>query len=250
MMRRRGLYSPAKIITAATLALWVWPLAPAGAVECRFTRETTPPPAEPEQTTFTLDCALPLPAEAVWKTLRNFPRLAEKGVRPRGIEYARVLDSEAAKREVAARLNNLPLARKPDVSRLLNLPLDSRLLYEEYYHVNLFFIWGVRRFAADTSRSAEGIYRLTFQQVDGLSSEAVSQGGFELTDEGDRSRLRYTLTLSTHEKLAGEGLLNLLQRAIVGRTYIDGYRTYMEERVEVVVREAQRLGRADDSRGG
>jgi len=151
---------------------------------------------------------------------------------------------------VAARLENPPLARKEAASQLLNLPLDSPLLYEEYYHVNLFFIWGVRRFAADTSRSAEGIYRLTFQQVDGLSSEAVSQGGFELTDEGERSHLRYTLTLSTHGKLAGEGLLNLLQRAVVGGIYIDGYRTYMEERVAELVREAQRLGSGDGSPGG
>jgi hypothetical protein len=86
--------------------------------------------------------------------------------------------------------------------------------------------------------------------VDGLSSEAVSQGGFELTDEGERSHLRYTLTLSTHGKLAGEGLLNLLQRAVVGGMYLDGYRTYMEERVEAIVREAQRLGSGDGSRGG
>ncbi len=248
-MRTPGSFRFGKTLVLA-LALWLWASAPAWAVECRFTRETSAPFAVPETTTFMLDCALPLPAEAVWKSVRNFPRLAEKGVRPRGIEYARVLDSEAAKREVAARLKNLPLTPKPDVARLLTLPLDSPLLYEEYYHVNLFFIWGVRRFAADTSRSAEGIYRLTFQQVDGLSSEAVSQGGFELTDEGDRSHLRYTLTLSTHEKLAGEGLLNLLQRAVVGGMYIDGYRTYMEERVAELVREAQRLGSGDGSRGG
>ncbi|MFQ5962089.1 MAG: hypothetical protein ACE5MG_11900, partial [Candidatus Methylomirabilales bacterium] len=200
--------------------------------------------------TFVLDCALPLKAQTVWKTLRNFPRLAEKGVHPQGIEYARVLDSETAKREVAARLKTLPLTPKPDVARLLTLPLDSPLLYEEYYHVNLFFIWGVRRFAADTSRSADGMYRLTFQQVDGLSSEAVFHGVFELTGEGDRSRLRYTLTLSTHEKLAGEGLLDLLQRAVVGRVYIDGFRTYMEARVAEVVRATQRLGSGDGSRGG
>jgi hypothetical protein len=248
-MRTPGSFRFGKTLVLA-LALWLWASAPAWAVECRFTRETSAPFAVPETTTFMLDCALPLPAEAVWKSVRNFPRLAEKGVRPKGIEYARVLDSEAAKREVAARLKNLPLAPKPDVARLLTLPLDSPLLYEEYYHVNLFFIWGVRRFAADTSRSAEGIYRLTFQQVNGLSSEAVSQGGFELTDEGDRSHLRYTLTLSTHEKLAGEGLLNLLQRAVVGGMYIDGYRTYMEERVAELVREAQRLGSGDGSRGG
>jgi hypothetical protein len=248
-MRTPGSFRFGKTLVLA-LALWLWASAPAWAVECRFTRETSAPFAVPETTTFMLDCALPLPAEAVWKSVRNFPRLAEKGVRPKGIEYARVLDSEAAKREVAARLKSLPLTTKPDVARLLTLPLDSPLLYEEYYHVNLFFIWGVRRFAADTSRSAEGIYRLTFQQVNGLSSEAVSQGGFELTDEGDRSHLRYTLTLSTHEKLAGEGLLNLLQRAVVGGMYIDGYRTYMEERVAELVREAQRLGSGDGSRGG
>ncbi len=248
-MRTLGSFRFAETIVVA-LALWLWASAPAWALECRFTRETSAPFADPETTTFMLDCALPLPAEAVWKSVRNFPRLAEKGVRPKGIEYARVLDSEAAKREVAARLKNPPLARKEAVSQLLKLPLDSPLLYEEYYHVNLFFIWGVRRFAADTSRSAEGIYRLTFQQVDGLSSEAVSQGGFELTDEGERSHLRYTLTLSTHGKLAGEGLLNLLQRAVVGGMYLDGYRTYMEERVEAIVREAQRLGSGDGSRGG
>ena len=248
-MRTQGSFRFAETLVLA-LALWLWALGPAGAVECRFTRETSAPFSVPETTTFTLDCALPLPAEAVWKSVRNFPRLAEKGVRPKGIEYARVLDSEAAKREVAARLKNLPLARKEAVSQLLNLPLDSPLLYEEYYHVNLFFIWGVRRFAADTSRSAEGIYRLTFQQVDGLSSEAVSQGGFELTDEGERSHLRYTLTLSIHGKLAGEGLHNMFQRAVVGRVYIDGYRTYMEERVAELVREAQRLGSGDGSRGG
>jgi hypothetical protein len=248
-MRTLGSFRFAETIVVA-LALWLWASAPAGALECRFTRETSVSFSDPETTTFVLDCALPLPAEAVWKSVRNFPQLAEKGVRPRGIEYARVLDSEAAKREVAARLKNLPLRGKEAVSQLLELPLDSPLLYEEYYHVNLFFVWGVRRFAADTSRSAEGIYRLTFQQVDGLSSETVSQGGFELTDEGERSHLRYTLTLSTHEKLAGEGLLNLLQRAVVGGIYIDGYRTYMEERVAELVREAQRLGSGDGSRGG
>ncbi len=219
-------------------------------MECDFTRETTAPPSGPETTTFVLDCALPLKAQTVWKALRNFPRLAEKGVHPQGIEYARVLDSEAAKREVAARLEKLPVAPPPDIPRLLTLPLDTPLLYEEYYHVNLFFIWSVRRFAADTSRSAEGIFRLTFQQVDGLSSEAVFQGGFELTGEGDQSRLRYTLTLSTHEKLAGEGLLDLLQRAIVGGIYIDGYRSYMEERVARIVREAERLDGDDTARGG
>jgi hypothetical protein len=248
-MRTLGSFRFAETLVVA-LALWLWAAAPAWALECHFTRETTSPFSGPETTTFMLDCALPLPAEAVWKSVRNFPRLAEKGVHPRGIEYARVLDSDAAKREVAARLKNLPLRRKEAVSQLLKLPLDSPLLYEEYYHVNLFFVWGVRRFAADTSRSAEGIYRLTFQQVDELSSEAVSQGGFELTDEGDRSHLRYTLTLSTHEKLAGEGLLNLLQRVVVGGIYIDGYRTYMEERVAELVREAQRLGSGDGSRGG
>jgi hypothetical protein len=248
-MRTLGSFRFAETLVVA-LALWLWAAAPAWALECHFTRETTSPFSGPETTTFMLDCALPLPAEAVWKSVRNFPRLAEKGVHPRGIEYARVLDSDAAKREVAARLKNLPLRRKEAVSQLLKLPLDSPLLYEEYYHVNLFFVWGVRRFAADTSRSAEGIYRLTFQQVDELSSEAVSQGGFELTDEGERSHLRYTLTLSTHEKLAGEGLLNLLQRVVVGGIYIDGYRTYMEERVAELVREAQRLGSGDGSRGG
>jgi hypothetical protein len=236
------------IVVALALSLWAW--APAWAVECRFTRETTSPFSGPETTAFLLNCTLPLPAQTVWKTLRNFPRVAEKGVRPQGIEYARVLDSEAAKREVAARLENLPMARKPDVSQLLKLPLDSTLLYEEYYHVNLFFIWVVRRFAADASQSADGVYRLTFQQVDGLSSEAVFHGVFELTGEGDRSRLRYTLILSTHEKLAGEGLLDLLQRAVVGGVYIDGFRTYMEERVAEIVREAQRLGAGDGSRGG
>ncbi len=248
-MRTLGSFRFGKTLVLA-LAIWLWALGPAVAVECRFTRETSAPFADPETNTFMLDCALPLPAEAVWKSVRNFPRLAEKGVRPKGIEYARVLDSEAAKREVAARLENPPLARKEAASQLLNLPLDSPLLYEEYYHVNLFFIWGVRRFAADTSRSAEGIYRLTFQQVDGLSSEAVSQGGFELTDEGERSHLRYTLTLSIHGKLAGEGLHKMFQRAVVGRVYIDGYRTYMEERVAELVREAQRLGSGDGSRGG
>lgn len=232
------------------LALWLWASGPAWAAECRFTRETTSPFSGPETTTFVLDCALPLKAQTVWKALRNFPRLAEKGVHPQGIEYARVLDSEAAKREVAARLEKLPVAPPPDVPRLLNLPLDSPLLYEEYYHVNLFFLWGVRRFAADTSQAAEGIFRLTFQQVDGLGSEAVFQGGFELTGEGDQSRLRYTLTLSTHEKLAGEGLLDLLQRAVVGGIYIDGYRSYMEARVAEIVREAQHLGSGHGSRGG
>lgn len=251
MMRRRGLYSLGKIITAATLALWVWAAAPAWAVECGFARETTAPTSGQETTTFLLDCALPLPAEAVWKALRDFPQLAEKGARrPGGVEYARVLDSEAAKREVAARLKNLPLAHEPDVSRLLNLPLNGPLLYEEHYHVNLFFLWLVRRFATDTSRSAEGVYRLTFDKVNGLSSEAVFQGGFELTGNGNGSHLRYTLILSTHAKLAGEGLLDLLQRAIVGQTYVDGYRIYMEERVEAIVREAQRLGRANDSQDG
>ncbi|MFQ5804731.1 MAG: hypothetical protein ACE5JQ_17720, partial [Candidatus Methylomirabilales bacterium] len=158
--------------------------------------------------------------------------------------------SEEAKREVTERLASLPLPRKPDLARLRALPLDSPLLYEEHYHVNLYFLWGVRRFAADTSRSAEGTYRLTFQKVDALSSEAVFQGGFELTGEGDRSRLRYALTLSTHERLGGEGLLDLLQRAIMGRMYLEGYRTYMKERVEGIVGEAQRLSRVEDRRGG
>ncbi len=235
---------------AATLALWLSAPVPAWAVECRFTRETTSPFSGPETTAFMLDCALPMPAQTLWKALRDFPRLAEKGVRPRGIEYARVLDSEAAKREAAARLKNLPLPRKPDVSRLLNLPLDTPLLYEEHYHVNLFFLWAVRRFEADTSRSAEGIYRLTFDKVNGLSSEAVFRGSFELAKERSGSRLHYTLILSTHDKLAGEGLLDLLQRAVVGRTYIDGYRIYMEERVAEIVREAQRLASPNGSRGG
>ncbi|MFQ5538743.1 MAG: hypothetical protein ACE5GJ_15005 [Gemmatimonadota bacterium] len=248
-MRTLGSFRFGKTIVLA-LALWLWAPGPAWAAECSFTRETSAPFEGPETTTFMLDCALPLPAETVWKTLRDFPRLAENGVRPKGIDYARVLDSEAAKREVAARLKTLPLTPKPDLTRLLTLPLDRPLLYEEYYHVNLFFIWGVRRFAADTSRSAEGIYRLTFDKVNGLGSEAVSHGGFELTDEGERSHLRYTLTLSTHGKLAGVGLLNLLQRAVVGRTYIDGYQTYMEERVAELVRDAQRLGSGDGSRGG
>lgn len=221
------------------------------AVDCEFTRETTPPPTEPEQTTFTLDCTLPLPAEAVWKALRDFPRWAEKGVRrPKEVEYARYLDSEPAKREVAARLENLPLSRKPDITSLLNLPLDSPLLYEEYYHVNLFFLWGVRRFVADASRSEEGTYRLAFDKVNGLSSEAVFQGSFELTGKGERSDLRYTLILSTHEKLTGEGILDLLQRLVIGGIYLDGYQTYMEERVEGILREAQQLSRADDSRDG
>ena len=100
-MRTLGSFRFGKTLVAA-LALWLWALGPAGAVECHFTRETSAPFADPETTTFMLDCALPLPAEAVWKSVRNFPRLAEKGVRPRGIEYARVLDSEAAKREAAA----------------------------------------------------------------------------------------------------------------------------------------------------
>ncbi|MFQ5847688.1 MAG: hypothetical protein ACE5IQ_08505 [Candidatus Methylomirabilales bacterium] len=238
-----------KTIVVTMLALWLSAPAPAWAVECRFTHETATPPSGPEQTTFITDCPLPLPVEPIWTALQDFPRLAEKGVRPTEVEYARALDSEAAKRAVAARLNSLPLARKPDVSRLLALPLDGPLLYEEFYHVNLYFLWGVRRFAADTSQSAAGIYRLTFEKVDGLSSEAVFRGGFELTQDGDRSRLRYTLTLSIHEKLAGEGLLDLLQRAVMGRMYVEGYRTYMKERVEGIVREAQRLGRADGSRG-
>jgi hypothetical protein len=233
----------------ATLALVWGASAPAWAAECRFTRETTAPPSGPETTTFVMDCALPLKAQTVWKALRDFPRLAAQGVHPQGIEYARVLDSETAKHEVAARLEKLPLARTPEIPRLLALPLDSPLLYEEYYHVNLFFVWGVRRFAADTSQSGEGIYRLTFQQVDGLSSEAVFRGSFELAGEDSGSRLRYTLILSTHEKLAGEGLLDLLQRAVIGGVYIDGYRTYMEERVAEIVREAQRLGRDGGSRG-
>lgn len=248
-MRTPGSFRVPKTIVATLTLVW-GVCAPAWAVECHFTHETSPPPSEPETTTFATDCALPLPAQTVWKALRNFPRVAEKGVRPQEIEYARVLDSEAAKREVAARLEKLPLVRTPDIPRLLTLPLDSLLLYEEYYHVNLFFLWGVRRFAADTSQSAEGIFRLTFQQVDGLGSEAVYHGGYELTGEGDQSRLRYTLTLSTHEKLKGEGLLDLLQRAVVGGIYIDGYRTYMEERVAEIVREAQRLGRGEGGRGG
>lgn len=237
------------MIGAAMLALWLSAATSAWAVECDFTRETTPPPTQPEQTTFTLDCALPLPAEAVWEALRDFPRLAERA-RPREIEYARYLDSEEAKREVAARLNSLNLSRKPDVSRLLGLSLDSPLLYEEHYHVSLFFIWGIRRFAADTSQSEAGIYRLTFDKVNDLSSEAVFQGAFELTGEGDQSRLRYTLTLSTHEKLTGEGLLDLLQRLIVGGMYLDGYQAYMQERINGIMREAQRLSRGKGSQGG
>ena len=248
-MRTSG-FRIAKTIVA-TLALVWGASAPAWAVECGFTRETVAPPSGPETTTFVMDCALPLKAQMVWKALRNFPRLAEQGVHPQGIEYARVLDSETAKHEVAARLEKLPGTRTPDIPRLLTLPLDSPLLYEEYYHVNLFFVWGVRRFTADTSQSAEGgMYRLTFQQVDGLGSEAVFRGSFELAGEDSESRLRYTLILSTHEKLAGEGLLDLLQRAVVGGMYIDGYRTYMEERVAEIVREAQRLGRGEGGRGG
>jgi hypothetical protein len=248
-MRTPGLFPVVKTVVA-TLALvgGVW--MPTWAAECRFTRETTAPPSGPETTTFVMDCALPLKAQMVWKALRDFPRLAEKGVHPQGVEYARVLDSETARREVAARLEKLPLARTPDIPRLLALPLGSPLLYEEYYHVNLFFLWGVRRFAADTSQSAEGMYRLTFQQVDGLGSEAVFRGSFELASEDSGSRLRYTLILSTHEKLAGEGLLDLLQRAVVGGMYVDGYRTYMEERVAEIAREAQRLGSGDGSRDG
>ena len=44
--------------------------------------------------------------------------------------------------------------------------------------------------------------------------------------------------------------VDLLQRAVVGGVYIDGFRTYMEERVAEIVREAQRLGAGDGSRGG
>lgn len=248
-MRTPGSFPVVKTVVA-TLALVWGASAPAWAVECRFTRETVAPPSGPETTTFVMDCALPLETQTVWKALHNFPRLAEQGSHPQGIEYARVLDSETAKHEVAARLEKLPAARTPDIPRLLALPLDGPLLYEEYYHVNLFFVWGVRRFTTDTSRSAEGMYRLTFQQVDGLGSEAVYQGSFELAGEDSESRLRYTLILSTHEKLAGEGLLDLLQRAVVGGMYIDGYRTYMEERVAEIVREAQRLGRDEGGQGG
>lgn len=238
-----------KLIGVVTLALWLRAAAPAWAEECRFSRETTPPPTQPEQTTFVMDCTLPLAAEAVWEALRGFPRLAEQGIHPQGIEYARVLDSEAAKREVAARLENLPLERKPDVARLLELPPDPALLYEEYYHVNLFFLWAVRRFISDTSGSAEGNYRLAFDKIEGLSSEAVFQGSFELTEVGGQSRLYYTLTMSTHARLAGEGLLDILQRIVVGGVYIDGYQTYMMERVEGILREAERLAGADGGRG-
>lgn len=239
-------YPFGNIIVATMLVLWLPALA--WARECRFTRETSPPPTEPEQTTFIMDCTLPLPVETVWKALRDFPRLAEVQARPKEVEYARFLDSEAAKLEAAARLKSLPLASKPDVSRLLNLPLDGPLLYEEHYHVNLFFLWGVRRFTADTSRSTEGTYRLAFDKVEGLSSEAVFQGSFDLTREGDQCRLYYTLTLSTHQRLGGEGLLDLLQRLVLGGIYLDGYRTYMAERVEGIVREAERLAGTDGSR--
>lgn len=237
-------------VFGATLVLWLWAAGAAWAVDCQSTRETSAPFSGPETTTFVMDCALPLPARTVWKALQDFPHLAEKNVRPAGVEYARVLDSDEAKREVAGRLENFPLPDKPDVTRLRNLPLDSALLYEEYYHVHLFFLWLVRRFATDTSQSANGMYRLTFEQVEGLSSEAVYRGSFEVRREGEGSHLRYTLTLSTHKKLAGEGLLDLLQRAVVGGTYLDGYQTYMEERVAGIVREAERLGRGDTGRGG
>lgn len=246
-----GTGRPLRVDTAvvATLAVWLWAVGTAWALDCRSTRETSAAPTGPEITTFVLDCSLPLPARAIWRALADFPRLAEEGTRPTGIEYARVLNSEEAKREVATRLKDV--AGKPDVvTRLLELPPDPSLLYEEYYHVNLFFVWGVRRFTADTTRSADGTYGLTFQQVDGLSSEAVFQGSFALTGEGKGSHLVYTLILSTHSKLAGEGLLDLLQRAVVGGMYLDGYQTYMKERVAEIVREAQRLEGADTSRGG
>lgn len=246
-MRMLNRYPFGKIIVPAMLVLWLPALA--WGRECRFTRETSPPPTEPEQTTFIMDCILPLPVETVWKALQDFPRLAEVQARPKEVEYARYLDSEAAKREVAARLESSPLSPKPDASELLNLPLEGPLLYEEFYHVNLFFLWGVRRFEADASRAAEGIYRLSFRKVDGLSSEAIFEGGFELVRDGDRSRLRYTLTLSTHQKLQGKGLLDLLQRLVVGGIYLDGYQTYMMERVEGIVREAERLAGTDGSRG-
>lgn len=248
MRTKRAIRADAAI--GAAVILWVWAVGTASAVECRSTHETSAPPTGAETTTFVMDCALPTPVQTVWKALEDFPRLAAEGVRPQGIEYARVIDSEAAKHEVAARLETLPVEKKPDVARLLNLPPDRSLLYEEYYHVNLFFVWGVRRFVADTSRSADGTYRLTFQQADGLGSEAVFQGSFEVTRAAEGSHLRYTLTLSTHKKLAGEGLLDMLQRAVVGGIYLDGYRTYMEERVAEIAREAQRLDRADTSRGG
>lgn len=219
------------------------------ALDCRFTRETTLPAAGPERTTFLLDCPLSLPAEVMWRALQDFPHLTEGTARPREVEFARYLDSEVAKREVAARLESIPLSPKPDASELLNLPLEGPLLYEEFYHVNLFFLWAVRRFEADASRAAEGIYRLSFRKVDGLSSEAIFEGGFELVRDGDRSRLRYTLILSTHQKLQGEGLLDLLQRLVVGGIYLDGYQTYMMERVEGIVREAERLAGTDGSRG-
>lgn len=247
-----GTVRPFRIDAAivAALAVWSWAVGTAWAVECRFTRETSTPPTGPEITTFVMDCPLPLPARTVWRALVDFPRLAEERTRPQGIEYARVIDSDRARREVAERLEKLPIENKPDVTRLLSLPPQPSLLYEEYYHVNLFFVWGVRRFAADTSQSGEGMYRLTFQQVDGLSSEEVFQGSFEVTTDGEGSRLHYTLILSTHRKLAGEGLLDLLQRAVVGGMYIDGYRTYMEERVAQIVREAERQARPDGGRGG
>lgn len=235
---------------AVMLTLSVGWSARAWALDCHFTRETIAPPADVERTVFVLDCPLPLRSEMVWKALRNFPRLAAAGDRPTGVEYARYLDSEKAKREVAARLDSLPLSPKPDATRLLNLTLGSPLLYEEYFHVNLYFVWGVRRFALDTSRAEEGTYRLTFEQVPGLSSEQIYQGEFDLTGEGNTSRLRYTLTLSTHEKLTGEGLLDLLKRVVMGQMYIDGYRTYMEERVAGIMREALQLSQAEKGRGG
>ncbi|MFQ5883112.1 MAG: hypothetical protein ACE5I9_11730, partial [Candidatus Methylomirabilales bacterium] len=86
-MRTRGPFRLGETTVAAMFALWLWASAPAWAAECRFTRETATPLSGPEQTTFMLDCVLPLPVETVWKALRDFPRLAEKAVRPKEIEY-------------------------------------------------------------------------------------------------------------------------------------------------------------------
>lgn len=217
---------------------------------CTFSHKPGAPDSAERTDRYTLTCRIDEPVDRVWEALLDFERLVERASRPTDIEFSRFITTEERRSEVIDRLHNLPLPEEPDLETLKKVPLWPPLVYEEQNLTKVFASWSVIRFLPDESRAASGIYTLRFAKVDSLSSEEKVEGQFTLRKEGEGSHLTYVLVQSPHVKIAGEGTVGLVMWMMLGRMYVNGFERFMDERIQGIVREAQRRSGAKTGQGG
>jgi hypothetical protein len=197
---------------------------------------------ETEEIINTAVCPSELQPEALWAALTDYRSQTKAGFRPPSVEFAQHLTKPGDLETISKRWpEEMRSSVNPETLKFDES--DTAYIYQEQNQINLVTIWTVLGYRTLMANETEGVYRLNFEQPDGLGSTLFYRGHFRLepNPNGKGTLITFVLRQAMPNRLSGQGLLGMASRTMVMGGYLEGFHPYMEAVVAGLERLAKEL---------